>query len=270
VPLTSSRPGSIRKHRRLTGSRTGWLAATALVALAGCRAPEPPEAAQARAIKRVLEDQLFQLAGIVGAARRGDLLTDGHIAIGLSESFIERLLTASLPSEHVLAGRLRLKLDEVKPYFRGGVATIAFRAVVSSTDVENARVRLEMAGGLKDVKLEKGRLLARVSLVHFTVLDSFAGALGKNLVEDAVRANLDTIEDSIPPLEVPVALEEGVEFRGLEDGPVQVGAGRLPLEFGLSRVVPVNERLWLLVHAAAGKWDPRPATIPATTPAAGP
>jgi hypothetical protein len=242
-------------------------AAVALVALGGCRAPEPPEAAQARAIKRVLEDQLFHLAGVVGAARRGELLTDGHIAIGLSESFIERLLSASLPSEHVLAGRLRIKLSEVKPFFRGGVATIAFRAVVSSTDIENARVRLEMAGGLKDVQLAKGRLLARVALVHFTVLDSFAGALGKNLVEDAVRTHLDVIEGTIPPLEVPVALEEGVEFRGLEDGPVQVGAGRLPLEFALSRVVPVNERLWLLVNAAAGEWVPRPAASPDAAPA---
>jgi hypothetical protein len=218
----------------------------------------------------VLEDQLFQLARLLDAARRGELLTDGQIAIGLSERFIERLLTASLPSEHVLAGRLRIKLDEVKPYFRGGVATIAFRASVSSTDLANARVRLEMAGGLKDVRLEKGRLLARVSLVHFTVVDSFAGALGKNLVEDAVRANLDTLEESIPPIEVPVALEEGVEFGGLTDGPVQVGAGRLPLEFGLSRVVPINERLWLLVHAEAGKWAPAPAAKATAEPAAGP
>jgi hypothetical protein len=218
----------------------------------------------------VVEDQLFQLARLLDAARRGELLTDGQIAIGLSESFIERLLTASLPSERILAGRLRIKLDEVKPYFRGGVATIAFRAMVSSTDIEDARVRLELAGGLKDVRLEKGRLLARVSLVHFTVVDSFAGTLGKNLVEDAVRANLDTLEESIPPLEVPVALEEGVEFGGLKDGPVQVGAGRLPLEFGLSRVVPINERLWLLVHAAAGQWEPASAAKPTATPAAGP
>jgi hypothetical protein len=34
-----------------------------------------------------------------------------------------------------------------------------------------------------------------------------------------------------------------------------VGPGRLPLELGLSHVLPVNERLWLLVSAEAGTWQ---------------
>jgi hypothetical protein len=265
MPLTT-------KHGRGSAVRlTGSLAArvvvvAALAVVAGCRTPEPPEAAQARNVKRLLEEQLVQLAGLVDATRRGELLTDAQIAIGLSESLIERLLTASLPSDRVLAGRLHIQLETVRPFFRGGTATILFRARVSSTNLPDANVSLELAGGLRDVRLEKGRLTARVSLVHFTVLESFGGGLGKNLVEDALRANLDTIEGSIPPLEIPVYLEEGVEFRGLREGPILVGAGRLPLAFTLARVVPVNERLWLLVQAAAGEWESRPAVTAAPGP----
>ena len=37
----------------------------------------------------------------MGKARRGELVTEGQIAIGVSESLVERLLTSSLPPSHV-------------------------------------------------------------------------------------------------------------------------------------------------------------------------
>lgn len=231
----------------------------ALLALAGCRAPEAPEAAEARARKYVLQGELIELVRLMHKARRGELVTEGQIAIGVSESLVERLVTASLPPERVLAGRLRIGLEKVEAFFRGGLATIRFRAQVGSTDVPGARVEVDLAGSLKDARLEKGRLTARIVLVHFKVVSSFAGDLGKNLVEDAVRTNLATLEGWIPPLEIPVLLEESVDFGGIQEGPVRVGPGRLPLNLVLSHVVPVNERLWLLVQAAAGEWEPRPA-----------
>ncbi len=227
----------------------------ALVALAGCHAPEPREALEARTRKRVLEAQIIELGQLMGKARRGELVTEGQIAIGVSESLVERLLSASLPPERLLAGRLHIGLDKVEPFFRGGLALIRLRARVSSADLPNARVEVDLAGGLKRVRLEKGRLTARVEILHISVLSALAGELGKQLVEDAVRANLSTLEDWIPPLEIPVLLEEAVEFKGIEEGPVRVGPGRLPLQLAVSHVVPVNERLWLLINAVAGDWE---------------
>lgn len=235
----------------------------ALIAVAGCRAPEPREALEARNRKGILEGELIELGLLMDKARRGELVTEGQIAIGVSESLVARLLTASLPPERLLAGRLNIGLDKVEPFFRGGLALIRLRARVSSTDVPDARVEIDLAGGLKDVRLEKGRLTARVEILHFSVLSSFAGDLGKNLVEDAVRANLATLQAWIPPLEIPVLLEEAVEFGGIQEGPVRVGPGRLPLQLALSHVVPVNERLWLLIDAAAGEWESRPAAAEA-------
>ncbi len=234
-------------------------AAAALLALAGCRAPEPPEAAQARARKDLLQGQLVELVRLIDRARRGELMTDGQIAIGVSESLVQRLLAASLPPQRVVSGRLRIALEQVQPFFRGGLNVILFRARVASADIPDAQVEIELGGTLKDVALREGRLVARVGLVHFTVLRSVGGDVAKNLVEDAVRANLSAIEGWIPPLEIPVLLEEEVEFGGLSEGPVRVGPGRLPLKLALSHVVPVNERLWLLVKAAAGEWESRPA-----------
>jgi hypothetical protein len=221
----------------------------------GCRAPEPREAVEARNRKAVLENQIIELGKLVDKTRRGELVTDGQIAIGVSESLVQRLLTASLPPDRLIGKRLHVALDRVEPYFRGGLALIRLRARVSAADVPNAKFDLDLVSGLKNVRLEKGRLLARVSIMHFRVVESFAGDVGKNLIEDAVRANLEQVEGLIPALEIPVLLEEAVEFDGIKEGPVRVGPGRLPLELGLSHVLPVNERLWLLVRAEAGTWQ---------------
>jgi hypothetical protein len=211
---------------------------------------------EARTRKAVLENQIIELGKLVDKTRRGELVTDGQIAIGVSESLVQRLLTASLPPDRLIAKRLHVALDRVEPLFRGGLALIRLRARVSAADIPNAKFDLDLVSGLKNVRLEKGRLLARVSIMHFRVVESFAGDVGKSLIEDAVRANLEQVEGLIPALEIPVLLEEAVEFGGIKEGPVRVGAGRLPLELALSHVLPVNERLWLLVRAEAGTWQP--------------
>jgi hypothetical protein len=232
------------------------LGAALVFALVGCRAPEPREAVEARNRKVVLENQLIELGKLVEKARRGELVTEGQIAIGVSESLVQRLLTASLPPDRLIGKRLHIALDRVEPVFRGGLALIRLRARVSAADLPDAKFDLDIVSGLKNVRLEKGRLLARVSILHFRVVESFAGNVGKNLIEDAVRANLEQVENLIPALEIPVLLENSVEFGGIKEGPVRVGAGRLPLELGLSHVLPINERLWLLVRAEAGTWEP--------------
>jgi hypothetical protein len=234
------------------------LALGVLVAASGCRAPEPAEAIEARTRKVILEGQIAELGRLMGMTRRGELVTEGQIAVGVSEGLVQRLLTASLPPDRVVAGRLHVSLGKVEPYFRGGLAIIRIRARVRSADIENATVDLDIVSGLKNVRLEKGRLVGRVSIHSFRVLSAFVGEAGKNLIEGVIRTHQAALEDLIPPLEIPVMLEEEVNFGGIHEGPVQVGPGRLPLKLALSHVVPVNERLWLLVRAEAGAWEAAP------------
>jgi hypothetical protein len=195
---------------------------------------------------------------LIEKARRGELVTDRQIAIGVSEGLIERLLSASLPPERVLAGRLRIRVERIVPFFRGGRAFIVFRTRVSSTDVPNAGAEVELRGGLKQLRLENGRFAARVSFLSFTVVHSFAGELGRGVVEEAVHANLDALEAWVPPVEIPVLLQEGIEFAGLRAGPLRVRAGRLPLHLSLSHVVAIHEHLWLLVEGEVLEWQSRP------------
>src|SRR5262249_38490179 len=230
----------------------------ASLALESCRAPEPIGSARARAQLRQLEGEIAEMGRLIEKARRGELVTDRQIAIGVSDGLIERLLSASLPPERVLAGRLRIRVERIVPFFRGGRAFIVFRTRVSSTDVPNARAEVELRGGLKQLRLENGRFAARVALLSFTVVRSFAGELGRGVVEEAVHANLDALEAWVPPVEIPVLLQEGIEFAGLRAGPVRVRPGRLPLRLSLSHVVAIQEHLWLLVQSEVGEWRGRP------------
>jgi len=252
--------GAGRPASRARGKeRGGAVVLAGLLVLAGCRAPEPIGAARARAQQRLIESELTELGRLIQKARRGEMVTDGQIAIGVSEALIERLLSASLPPERVLAGRLRIRVERIVPLFRGGRAFIVFRTRIGSIDVPNASAEVELRGGLKQLRLVNGHFSARVSLLSFHVVRSFAGDLGKKVIEDAVHANLSALEAWVPPLEIPVFLQEGLEFAGLREGPVRVGPGRLPLTLALSHVIAIDEHLWLLVQGEVGEWESGPA-----------
>jgi hypothetical protein len=214
--------------------------------------------ARARAQKRLLEGEITEMGRLIQKARRGELVTDNQIAIGVSEALIERLLSASLPPERMLAGRLRIRVERIVPFFRGGRAFIVFRCRVSSTDLPTAGAEVELRGGLKQLRLENGRFAARVSLLSFSVVRSFAGELGRSVVEEAVHANLDALEAWVPPVEIPVLLQEGIEFAGLRAGPLRARPGRLPLRLSLSHTIAIHEHLWLLVESEVGPWQGRP------------
>jgi hypothetical protein len=87
------------------------------------------------------------------------------------------------------------------------------------------------------------------------VIDSSLGDMASDTLEALVRDNLDGLAQMLPPLQLPVALEQSIAIDGLKEGVVTVAAGTLPLEMSLAEVIPVSERLWLLLDVKAGPWS---------------
>ena len=112
--------------------------------------------------------------------------------------------------------------------------------------------------------LEDGKLLARVSLGHFTVLESSFGDLAADALDDVRACEPRPIQDAIPPVEIPVQIEQSIKIGGLTEGAVVAKPGSLPLEIAVSQVLPVNQRLWVLLQAKAGPWQPAASPAPAT------
>jgi hypothetical protein len=225
----------------------------------GCHKREAPEVAFKRSQAESRRAQIDSLEKLIAQAEKGELVTTDQIAIGISEELVKTLLNASLPQEIVVADRLRVRIESAEPFFRGNKAGLLFRARASSVAAPNAYATLELGGGLENFKLDGGKLTATVSLVHVTVLESSLGDLAADALDSLLRANAGTIQHAIAPVEIPVQLEQSIKIGGLTEGAVVAKPGALPLNISVSQVVPVNQRLWVLLQAKAGPWQPAAA-----------
>ena len=237
------------------------LLAATLLALGACHRAEPPEVVRARSRQQFLLKQVAGLHELVAKAERGELVTLDQIAIGINEQVARDLMNAPLPRDITIEKRLLIRIDGVEPLFRGNRAAVVFRARASSLAAPAAFAAIELGGTLDNFQLTAGTLSARVKVGHFVLLDSSVGSLGRGLVETLVRNNLGTIEQAIPPVEIPVHIDEAVRIGGGTMGPVTVLPGELPLEIGVAQVIPVGQRLWVMLDAKAGPWkvgEPEP------------
>ncbi len=201
-----------------------------------------------------LENQIKSLESLLAQAERGELVTAGQIAIGIDEGVAREILNASLPQEVPAGEHAKIRIETAEPYFRGNVPALLFTARITSPDLAGAFAEVELGGGLSGMKLVKGRLQARVSLGHFRVLKASVGPLAQGLVENLVRGKLADIQQSVPPFEVPVRLDQSIGIARFDEGPVAANGGELPLSVEVSQVIAANQRLWILIDSKAGPW----------------
>ena len=232
----------------------------------GCQRREAPEVTLARSTGAFRRAQVESLEALVAKAEKGEVATTDQIAIGISEDVMKTMLNLSLPREAVVKGRVRVRIESAAPFFRGNKAGVLFRATASGVE-GRASATLEMGGGLDEFHFDNGKLVARVLLGHFTVIESSLGDIASDALDSAVKSNLALIQDAIPPIEIPVQIEQSIKIGGLTEGAVVAKPGSLPLEIAVSQVIPVNERLWVLLQAKAGPWQ---AASPSPEAAASP
>jgi hypothetical protein len=245
---------SLSSIERLFSCRVSLALALGLALLVpACGQRESLEDARARAMETVLLSQLADLRKLVAKAESGELVTEDRIAIGITEETSTSLLQASLPQEKVIGDRVRVRIDTAKAFFNGNSAVLAFRATARTVRA-SAEAHLELGGRLADFRIEKGRLTSRIELVHFKVLDSSLGDMASDVLENIIGGNLDKLSPLLPGLEIPVQLEESIPIAGLREGVVTVKPGTLPLKMALAEVIPVNQRLWILLEVKAGPW----------------
>jgi hypothetical protein len=234
------------------GAAAGW----------ACRTAEPLEHTRLRAQKHFLQAQIAGLEDVVGRAERGEMTTLDDVAIGVDEGVVQQLLSVTLPIERVVGQRLRIRIDSARPLFRGNQAAVTFRARAASEDLPSAYLTLELAGTLGDFRLEEGRLTTHPRILHFGVVESSVGTVAASALQELVRANLPAIEAEIPSLEIPVQLEQSVRIAAERLGPITVRPGELPLKMAVDHVLPVNQRLWILISVTADPWKQTAAAPP--------
>lgn len=109
-----------------------------------------------------------------------------------------------------------------------------------------------------------GYLSARVALDRLEVrtggLADARRDLLEGLVEQVGAQGLSSLADQIPPFEIPVRFDRTLDLAGATVGPVTVASAHLPLQVGVSEVVALRGRLWVLLDVSA---DPAAVASPA-------
>jgi hypothetical protein len=177
-----------------------------------------------------------------------------RLFVGLSEDVLREIVNATLPREVMVKDELKVRLETADPYFRYSQGVIVFEGRLGLTRLPDAFLAIRMAAGLDNVDFKDGRLVARTRLYHFDLQGSTLGDMGRTVIEDLVRANLSQMSEAIPPIEIPIRLEQGITIKGLGEGPVSVKAGSLPFSASVARVVLFEQRLWIALEVGAGPW----------------
>lgn len=236
------------------------VAAIAALAL-GCRDDEA-RVARVRAEKLLLERQIAGLKDLVAAAEAKTLLKSEQLLVGADEATVQGLIAATLPQERVVANRFRLRLERVEARFRASQGLVVLQGRASPAGSSDTFVDVTLEGGLDDivVRPSSGTLVGRVAVYHLRVeRAAAAGAEGpaiRALAEALGRERLDALSELVPPVEIPIRLEESIGFEGFEEGPVTAGAGALPMRASVARVLALAGRLWVVLDVGAGPWRP--------------
>lgn len=239
-----------------------------LAAFAGACRQEDDSGARARAEKLLLERQIAGLTALVAAAEGRTLLKPSQLLIGADEATVQRLIAATLPQERVVGERYRLRLERAEVQFRASQGLVILKGRASPAAAPDTFVDVTLQGGLDDVTVRQGSgsLVGRIAVDHLQVeRAAAAGAEGpalRALAEALARERLDAFSELMPPVEIPIRLEESVSFENFEEGPVSALSGRLPVRASVARVLALAGRLWIVLDVGAGPWRSSPRATP--------
>jgi hypothetical protein len=241
-------------------------AALAGAALGGCR--QSPETRRLRAEARVLERQIASLRELLDRAEKGTLVDAGWLALAVGESAFQSVLEAGLPHERLVAERWHTRVHRATVRFEGGAGLVSLNAQVRDTTAEGRVAEVVFRGGLGRIEVSpRGRLQTHVVVDHIEVAPAQASgadaAFAAGVVDELAGRNLELVEDLVPPVDIPVRLQQRLAFDGLREGPIEVDAGELPVTVRVARILPLSGRLWIFLDVAAGPWQASPPAAPA-------
>jgi hypothetical protein len=244
-----------RKARgaRTRAPRLGPLAAALLVA--GCGGAQG--AGELHARKKVVEREVKGLRAVVARLEQGAPgLPPGDVMIAVEDALLRQLLEAQLPLEADVE-RFHVRLDKAQVAFRGSpLVTLEGRVGLREQTGIEGEVRL--LGALDDIRLdaESGTLRAAIAVDHID-LRRVAGLeqlVSGAALDDLARGLRVELASRLPPITIPVKVQQRIELPALAAGPVRIAGASMPLDVEVSQVLAIGGTLWVAVHVQAGEF----------------
>ena len=194
-------------------------------------------------------------ATLDGVSRTGSLFGPGDLVVSLEESFVEGLVSARLPIT-VKAQPYTLTLTRADVGFTG-TSTVKLHGVVTRDGLMAIEAEATVLGALADVTVDvaSSTLRASVAVDHIEIarIAGMEGFLSGATLDDVAMLVREQAIGQLPSIEIPVRVQQQVDIPAIEDGPVRLEGGRLPISAKVSRVFAGNQRLWIAIGLSVGE-----------------
>lgn len=235
--------------RNLTAAGIGLL----VVGAAACRGDNGAGALHARHV--VLEREVQGLRASVEKLERGDpILPEDAVVIAIGERVVKDFVTAQLPLKIDLES-YQVEMTHAEARFKGSPSVDLTGSIVHKGHPDLVG-EVRALGALDSIAVdpESGTLRARVAIDHVDLLQ-MAGLekfLGGGTLDDLGRAVRLQLAARVPPLQIPVKIEQAINLPAVTDGPVLIHAASLPLAVSVSDVLAGQGVLWIAISVVPG------------------
>ena len=233
--------------------RWGLVPALAIVALA-CDS-KFKGGGDLRAQKIVLKREVEGIREIVARLERGEaILPLDDVAISIDDTFVRDLVAAQLPFEADV-DRFHLSLKEAEAKFRGS-PVVRLRGALYLKSKPDLEAAVTVIGALEDIRVEQSSstLKARIAVDHIGI-EKAAGIeafLSGSTMDEVARLVRLQIKDQLPPIQIPVKVQQSIDLPAVTSGPVRIDGARMALQVAVSQVTAGQGRLLIGVHFQPG------------------
>lgn len=208
-----------------------------------------------RAQKVVLQREVEGMRELVARLERHQpMLPLDDVAVSIDEGLARDLITAQLPFE-VDVDRFHLRLNHAEVLFRGS-PVVRLRGTLHLREKPDLEGALTAVGALEAIQVDpsSSTLKAKIAVDHIGI-EKAAGIesiLGGAAMDEAARLIRLQIKDQMPPVQIPVKVQQSIDLPAVTHGPVRIDGATMPLQAAVSQVVAGQGKLWIAVHFQPG------------------
>ena len=203
----------------------------------------------------VLTREVDGLREVVARLERHEpMLPAGDVALAIDDSLLRDLIAAQLPFE-VDVDRYHLSLKEAEVIFRGS-PVVRLRGTLNLKTYPDLLAQVNVIGALENIEVNPATstLKARIAIDHLGIekaagLESY---LSGSTLDEVARMIRLQIRDQMPPVQIPVNVQQNIDLPAVTRGPVRIDGAQLPLKVAVSGVVATQGQLWIAVHFEPG------------------
>ena len=186
--------------------------------------------------------------------RHEPMLPAGDVALAIDDSLLRDMIAAQLPFE-VDVDRYHLSLKEAEVIFRGS-PVVRLRGTLNLKTYPDLLAQVNVIGALENIEVNPATstLKARIAIDHLGIekaagLESY---LSGSTLDEVARMIRLQIRDQMPPVQIPVNVQQNIDLPAVTRGPVRIDGAQLPLKVAVSGVVATQGQLWIAVHFEPG------------------